>query len=123
MIDLALQARPGGTVISPNEVVWPDGVKLVVAPDTQPNATKGAKATSSCASGNYCAHAGANGSGSRYEYSACPATYSVTTFQVSSVTNSRAAKNITVKRSTTTVASVKPGTTTNITRAYVSLTC
>ena len=100
----AFDAHPDAVRTSSNTVTWAQGtVELTVAAPFETNAV------GTCATGNFCAYAGLNLTGTKLSYTAC-STYSVTAITVRSIANARSSNNVQGRNSAgTTLTTVAPG--------------
>ena len=103
-IAAALDEHPDGIRTSSNTVTWAEGtVELTVASPFE------ISAVGTCATGNFCAYAGLNLTGTKLSYTAC-STYSVTAITVRSIANARSSNNLQGRNSAgTTLTTVAPG--------------
>lgn len=121
-ITYAMTAVPDGVQSGPNEVVWPDGSRLVVVSDDDAQPTPAAAGT--CPTDKFCAYNKTNGTGTRLEFTACPSTNSLAALDVTrSIANSRSTGTVTGRNGTTIVVTAAPGTTKNVTKVIDKLVC
>ncbi|MFF2486861.1 hypothetical protein ACFVSU_10695 [Microbacterium sp. NPDC058062] len=109
-ISYALDAQPGGVLINPTTVVWPDtGAQLTI-----PSAITPFGLSSKCPSGTICAFQSANEGGARLSWASC-STFSTTALaSVGSVANARSIGTVQARLGTTVVASTSAGNFANV---------
>lgn len=121
-IAYALKATPGGVQTAWNQVTWPDGTILTAEPTTP--IARAAAAASTCPSGKFCAFTDLNGAGSHLDFSACPSSNSVSALpQVFSISNARNSGIVTGRKGSTTIVTVNPGATKNVTKSIDKVAC
>lgn len=118
----AMAAVPGGVQSSPNEVVWPDGSRLVVVGNDPWGPTPAA--ATACPTGKFCAYANTNGTGTRLEFTACPSSNSLAALEATlSIANARSSGTVTGRNGSTIVVTAAAGTTKNVTKTIDKLVC
>ncbi|WP_449407172.1 peptidase inhibitor family I36 protein [Microbacterium maritypicum] len=117
-VEYALEAVPGGEVVDPYTVVWPElGMELTV-----PNPR--ARSVGSCATGTFCAYSEADGNGTRLSFGVCTTVSTSALTIVRSVANARASGNVQARTGTgAVVATVVAGTRLNVPSTVRSLRC
>ncbi|MEV4669296.1 hypothetical protein [Microbacterium sp. LWO12-1.2] len=114
----AIDAVPGGTVIDAHTVVWPElGLELSVpSPDS--------RAVGSCATGSYCAYAGANRSGTKLSWATCTTVSTAALSTVGSIANARSSGTVQARKGASTVlGTAGPGATVNLPGGTTNLRC
>jgi hypothetical protein len=106
VIAAALNVTPGGVVVSADEVVWPDGSRLVL---------EALAASTPCSSGKHCAYSASSTKGNRMEYATCPATNTALPFPVKSIINKRTNRTVTALNGSTVIATITSGQMKNVT--------
>jgi len=121
-IEYALAHEPGGVLISPDTVEWPElGMTLRVASPVH------ALAVGTCASGSICAYTLASGSGSMLSWSSCGSHSTSALSTVGSIANGRSSGSLSALVGSTVRATAAAGARTNVpttyTKAITSVSC
>ncbi|GGM35547.1 hypothetical protein [Microbacterium saperdae] len=117
-VQYAIDAVPGGTVVDEHTVVWPDlGMELSVpSPD--------ARAVGSCATGSYCAYAGANRGGTKLSWTSCTTVSTAALSTVGSIANARSSGTVQARNAAGTVlGSAGAGASVNVSGGTTNLRC
>ncbi|WP_431807789.1 hypothetical protein [Microbacterium paraoxydans] len=114
----ALDHVPGGVVVDPYTVVWPDlGMELSVPSPTL-------RAVGSCATGQYCAYSEPNRGGTRLSFTVCSIVSTSGLSTVRSIANARTSGTVQARNAASTVlASAGAGATANVVGAVTNLRC
>lgn len=117
-VEYALKAVPGGVVVDPYTVVWPNlGMELSVPERSR-------LGVGNCPTGLYCAFADTGGSGTRLTFAVCATVSTAALTSVASIANARSSGVVHARNSVGTVlASATAGTMTNAPGGVTSLRC
>lgn len=117
-VEYAIDAVPGGTVIDEYTVVWPDLDMELSVPSPF------ARAVGSCATGQFCAYSGADGSGTRLSFGVCGVVSTSALPVVASVANARSSGNVQARTSAgAVVGTASAGTRVNVSGSVSTLRC
>lgn len=117
-VEYALDAVPGGEVVDPYTVVWPElGMELTVR-------SPSARSVGTCATGLYCAYSGTDGNGTRLSFSVCTTVSTSALALVRSVANARSSGMVQARSSDGSVlATASAGTRVNVPGTTRTLRC
>lgn len=117
-VQYAIDAVPGGTVIDAHTAVWPAlGMELSVPSPT-------ARTVGSCATGAYCAYAGANRGGTKLSWISCTTVSTAALSTVGSIANARSSGTVQARNVAGTVlGSAGAGATVNVAGGTKNLRC
>lgn len=116
----ALEAEPGGIVLSDNVVYWPR-LTMTLTVDTERSAAL--RAVGSCPSGLYCAYSGQNLTGSRLSWTACGVQSTAALSVVRSIANARLVGVVQARNGTSVLASASSNAWTNVGGTTTNLNC
>lgn len=117
-VEYAINALPGGIVLDEYTVVWPElGMELSAANPL-------ARSVGSCATGQYCAFSGPDGSGTRLSFTICTVVSTSTMPVVGSVANARSSGNVQARSSSGAIlGNAGAGTRVNVSGSVSTLRC